>query len=1036
MNIRLLFIVSVAAAVCTAGQVCAQARDYDLPAQPLARSLTDVGTQARVTIAFTPADVAGHQAEALRGRYALEAALRQLLQPAGLEAVPTGEGAYIVRISGKSRLTGQPLNPLPAPAAVRVEVPVVVITGYRSSYRQSLKLKRQYTGMIDTIVAEDIVKFPDNNLAEAAQRVSGVTIARDQGEGRSISVRGLGPDYTRVEINGMETQAATDGLTQGVNRGRGFDFNVFPSELFSRIDVKKTSAADQPEGSLGATVALRPPKPFDQEGARFVMGVQGSYNDLSERAGSRASVLISNRFGGDRFGFLLAAAYAHTPLQVQGVNSGGWEPATTNGGFCAPTANTGGPCDVPEGELAAARDAYGVLSQSGIYHPRFYRYTDLIGYTRRMGVTGTLQWRPSADTSVEVNVLASRLKTRRNDYFLEAIGFSRPAAQGGKPEIVPRQVETDRHGAVVYGVFDNVDIRSELALEDFKTDYAQTTVIFHHRLTDRLTLKSYVGHSRSQFDNPLEITAHLDRYNVDNYVFDLRQGGPFRPAFDYGFDVSDPAQWYFGPTVLQPGGTGPVGPEIRLRPNAVRNAFDVAQVALNYEPGAIGRLDVGVQRKTYRYRSSGSRFAQGESDWPLPSLDMEALTRSYCGLGHLAPPQGTPRCWRVPDIGAFIREYDLFAGSGRTALSEAALAARGHNHRVTEDTTAIFAQIRAQRMLFGRPLRIVAGVRGVETRQRSHYYVNVPVAVEADGYRITGSARRYRDVLPSLNVAYEARPHTILRFSAARVMARPPLSALAAMTSLTVADGQRDVVMGNPQVSPVRASTFDLAYEWYSGKDTLLSVGVFYKDISTYIQTVTQDMPFVQTGLPVSLLEGTGVKASETFRVTGIVNTPGGPLHGYEINYQTPLRFLPEIFAGLGLNLNYTFVMSRIDYQVTTPAGSATVRDDLINLSRNAYNATLYYEKGRWQARLAANYRDAYLTAVPGTYGADANGVAAGRYWDMSVAYRLTPALVLGVEGLNLSDERNVTWGHTAYRLIGDGRMSGRQYYFGVRYSY
>ncbi|MFT4089129.1 MAG: TonB-dependent receptor [Asticcacaulis sp.] len=1042
MKLSLSGSVTVVAALCAGGQACAQAvTDYNLPAQPLARSLTAVGTQGRANIVFTPSTVAGYRADALRGRYTVEAALGQLLQDTGLEAVRSSGEAYIIRPKSKSRInvpevsTPQTTVPAAVPAP-EVEVPIVIVTGYRHSYRQSLHIKRTYTGMIDSIIAEDIVKFPDNNLAEAAQRVSGVAIARDQGEGRSISVRGLGPEYTRVEINGMETQAATDGLTQGVNRGRGFDFNVFPSELFSRIDVKKTSAADQPEGSLGATVALRPPKPFDQEGARFVMGVQGSYNDLNAQSGTRASFLVSNRFAEDRLGFLLAAAYAHTPLRVQGVNSGGWEPSTTNGGFCKPTSGTGGICDVPESDLAASLEAYETLSQSGTYHPRFYRYTDLIGHTGRLGLTSTLQWRLSEDTSLDVNVLASRFKTRRDDYFLEAIGFSRPAAQGGKPEIVPRRVEVDANGTVVYGVFDNVDIRSELAFEDFKTDFAQATAILHHKLSDNLTLKTYVGRSKSRFDNRLEITAHIDRYNVDGYMFDIREGGAFRPVLNYGFDVTDPAQWYFGPAVLQPGGTGPVGPEIRLRPNSVRNEFDVAQVALNYRLSDDYRLDMGVQRKTYRYRSMAYRFALGESGWPEAGVGMDILTREHCGLEHISPPEGTPLCWRVPDLRVFIDEYDLFANSGRTLLSQTASAARVHNHHVTEDSTAVYALLRGSGIFMGKPVRVVTGVRGVETRQRSQYYTNVPVEVEPDGYLITRSARTYTDVLPSFNVAFEVNAHTILRFSAARVMARPPLSSLAAITSLTVADGRREVMTGNPNVDPVRSSTFDLSYEWYPDKDSLFSAGFFYKDISTYIQNVTYLAPFSSTGLPASLLEGTGAAAGDEFTITSIVNTPGGPLHGYEISYQAPLRFLPEMFTGLGLNLNYTFVISKIDYRVRTPQGADTVRADLINLSRNAYNATLYYERGRLQARIAANYRDKYLTAVPGTHGSDASGVQAARYWDMSVAYRLTPKVVISLEGLNLTDERSVTWDHTDRQLMVDGRLSGRQYYFGFRYTY
>ncbi|MEM9963956.1 MAG: TonB-dependent receptor [Asticcacaulis sp.] len=1038
MNLSLLSSVSVLAALCAGGQACAQTvTDYDLPTQSLERSLTAVGVQARVNIIFSPTTVAGREARPLKGRYTVDAALRQLLLNSGLEAVHTSRNAYIIRpeVKGLPR-RGSGSGPAPVSPPVAVEVPVVIVTGFRNSYRQSLRIKRQYTGVIDSIVAEDIVKFPDNNLAESAQRVSGVAIARDQGEGRSISVRGLGPDYTRVEINGMETQAATDGLTQGVNRGRGFDFNVFPSELFSRIDVKKTSAADQPEGSLGATVALRPPKPFDQKGDRVVIGVQGSYNDLNERSGTRASVLVSKRLSDNRFGVLLAAAYAHTPLRMQGVNSGGWEQATSSGGFCMPTSGTGGLCDVLQSDLEASLGAYAVLSSSEVYHPRFYRYTDLKGYTQRIGLTSTVQWQVAPDTSVDINFLASRFKTRRNDHFLEAIGFSRNAAQGGKPEIVPRRVETDRHGALVYGVFDNVDMRSELAFEDFKTDFAQATIILHHKLTDGLTLKTYVGRSRSQFDNKVEITAQIDRFNVDNYVFDTRRGGAFRPELNYGFDVSDPAQWYFGPVIQQAGGTGATGPEIRLRPNGVRNEFDVAQVAFNYEFGQAHRLDFGVQHKIYGYRSESYRLEQGESNWPVASVGMETLTKLYCGLERLNPPEGTPQCWRVPDIEVFIREYDLLSNSGRTKLSPSAPAARVHNHHVIEDSTSAFVQLRSRGRLWGKPVRTIAGVRAVQTRQRSQSYANVPVEVEAAGFRIIGSDRRYTDLLPSFNMALEIKPDALIRFSAARVMARPPLSSLTALTTLTVSEGRREVTTGNPYVEPVRATAFDLSYEWYPDKDSLFAIGFFYKDISTYIQNVTYVAPFSEMGLSPSLLEGSGASVTDDFLITGIINTPGGPLHGYEISYQAPIRFLPEMFTGLGLNLNYTFVTSKIDYQLRPALGGGVVRADLINLSRNAYNATLYYERGPFQARIAANYRDKYLTAVPGTNGADANGVEAARYWDMSITYRLTERLTMSLEGINLTDARHVTWEHTDKRLMVDGRLSGRQFYLGLRYSY
>ncbi|WP_313218326.1 TonB-dependent receptor plug domain-containing protein, partial [Stenotrophomonas sp.] len=161
------------------------------------------------------------------------------------------------------------------------DLDTVTVTGYRASVEKALDIKRGESGMVDAIVAEDIGKFPDLNLAESLQRIPGVVITRDAGEGRNISVRGLGPDFTRVRINGMEalTTVGSGDQSGGTNRGRGFDFNVFASDLFSQLIVRKTAQADVEEGSLGATVDLNTAKPFDYDGFTFAASGQASYND-------------------------------------------------------------------------------------------------------------------------------------------------------------------------------------------------------------------------------------------------------------------------------------------------------------------------------------------------------------------------------------------------------------------------------------------------------------------------------------------------------------------------------------------------------------------------------------------------------------------------------------------------------------------------------------------------------------------------------------------------------------------------------------
>jgi hypothetical protein len=178
------------------------------------------------------------------------------------------------------------------------QIEEVVVTGFRASLNKALEAKQDTVGSIDMIVAEDIADFPDLNLAESLQRVPGVVIARDAGEGRQISVRGLGPQFTRVRINGIEAMSA-NGSTDasgGTNRARNFDFNTFASELFTNLTVRKTSSADTEEGSLGATVDLHTGRPFDYDGLTIAGSLQGGYNDLSSEVNPRAAFLVSNTF--------------------------------------------------------------------------------------------------------------------------------------------------------------------------------------------------------------------------------------------------------------------------------------------------------------------------------------------------------------------------------------------------------------------------------------------------------------------------------------------------------------------------------------------------------------------------------------------------------------------------------------------------------------------------------------------------------------------------------------------------------------------
>lgn len=180
----------------------------------------------------------------------------------------------------------------PAPAAAPEEIATVSVTGFRASLASSIASKKAADSIVDVIKAEDIGKFPDNNLSESMQRIPGVAIDRDAGEGRTITVRGLGGQFTRTILNGMEALATTGGRDSsgGANRDRGFDFNVFAAELFSSIKVSKASSAEAEEGSLGATIDLSTPRPLDFKGFNVGGSLTGQYNDLSKKKNQRETV--------------------------------------------------------------------------------------------------------------------------------------------------------------------------------------------------------------------------------------------------------------------------------------------------------------------------------------------------------------------------------------------------------------------------------------------------------------------------------------------------------------------------------------------------------------------------------------------------------------------------------------------------------------------------------------------------------------------------------------------------------------------------
>src|SRR5688572_2028341 len=482
-----------------------------------------------------------------------------------------------------TNVSAQQADPPKGPPPERIEV-----TGFRSSLESALADKREDRGIVDVIKAEDAAKFPDTNLAESLQRVPGVVIDRDAGEGRAITVRGLGADFTRVRINGIEALATTGGTDSsgGNNRTRGFDFNVFASELFSTITVRKSASAEVDEGSLGATVDLLTARPFDFKGFKASASLQARYNDLSESTDPRASFLISNTYNDGKVGVLLSGAYSKRFLYEEGFSTVRWDNGASSGGWCAPTGVTANPANSTATTCGPAAQgvaripgtpetiaAYNAASNPANFHPRLPRYGRLTHEQERTGVTGSFQIRPTNRTLATFDILYSKLDATRQEDFLEAISFSRTAAQGGKPQTSVVQAEFDETGNLIFGEFNGVDIRSEQRFDELNTTFWQYQLQWDQQITDRFRTSWLVGRSTSDFDNPVQTTVTLDAPNVNGYIIDFRDSRG-QPEILYPFDptsTTGPLRVIGTPIGVTPNNITPS--EIRIRPQGANNGF-------------------------------------------------------------------------------------------------------------------------------------------------------------------------------------------------------------------------------------------------------------------------------------------------------------------------------------------------------------------------------------------------------------------------------------------------------------------------------
>lgn len=887
-------------------------------------------------------------------------------------------------------------------AEERIEV-IEVKGSFRDSLSNALNQKRQSDGAIDAILAEDIADFPDLNLAESLQRIPGIAISRAAGEGRQISVRGLGPEFTRVRINGMEAVSTSGGTDQigGANRGRGFDFNTFSSDLFSSLTVRKTASADVEEGSLGATVDLRAAQPFDYDGFTFAASGQMGYNDLSEKSDPKTSFLVSNIFADGKVGALFSASYSERQLKDQGASTVRWNNVNDFGSY--------------QGDNAAPE----LDEINNAFRPRLPRYDSYTHDMDRLGLSSSFQFRPNEDTKIDLDVLYAKTDATRNEVFLQGIlnaGANRPtsatAASGNTGVMNVVDYFIDDTNTMTYGSFENATIRAENRFDELSTEFLQYNLSLKQHLTDNLSMDAMIGTAKSEFDNPVQTTLVAEKRGVE-FAYDYRGGNRESPALTYGAGVFDPTGW--------------TSNSVRLRPLGAENSFDTAELNFTYLLTDNITLKAGLHYKDFSFETYEARRKSENGAGIVYTADL--LKEYNSGLG-------SQPVWLVPDFAAIDAQYNIYSNTGEFAVS--AENRRPDNYSASEETLGAYLQLGFDTDLADMPLRGNIGLRQVKTDQSSTAwatFATTPTQITAE--------HDYNELLPSLNLALEPWDDVIVRFGAAEVMARAGLGSIRPDVSVSVSGGSRAVSGGNPQLEPTKAQTYDLGFEFYFSDESMLGVAFFFKDIDSHVQTLRETKAFTATGLPIqaaidACTAGPGYNAdcneNVDWQVTTPLNGPGGDLKGMEVSYQLPFTFLPEFWNRFGFIGNYTYVDAQMDY--ISAAGVVQATRDLNGLSKNTSAATIYYEHEALNARVSMAKRGKYLTTAIGRDNNDMEGTNATTNVDASVSYAINDNWKVSFEALNLTDEVDDQWVDSAGNRLTYYHETGRQYYLGAQYKF
>ncbi|MCJ8318317.1 MAG: TonB-dependent receptor [Colwellia sp.] len=876
-----------------------------------------------------------------------------------------------------------------AKEATTDEIEVIQVTGLRGSLFEAVNRKRFSEVIADVIVAEDIGKMPDRNVAEALQRITGITINREDGEGTEVTIRGIAPNLNLTLINGQTMASAGD--------GRGIDFSSMPSSMISAIEVYKTPEASHMEGSIGGTVNIITARPLDVGVAKGTAFVEGVYTENNEESSPAFAFSYTTPIT-DTFGIAAAVSHEQINTRTDGIMNESWAQTST-----------------------------------GAHYPTRWAVETNGRDLERDSLMLNLQWQPTDALNLYLDTTYSKVS---EEIDLTSFTSWLPSGTG---DVVESSIVTDSStNTVTEFIADSVYIQTGDVGVDSEVD-TLTIQLGGELELDNLTISAGIGYSKAETDQEEQRIFNYDHWwwNADRH--------------DAKFVMGKDNQWgYFNPNdaaypeFYDPSIDNNFEGQTETGWDGARNLDRLVQGSVdrlpqqNTDKDISAHLDFEYTLDDNDYISSveaGIRWNERSktvvSDdvnlgpWQIAIEDEDGVTDQWLLMsGALYHDQtseryepvnffgghantGIPTGWNaIPSFeqaeaayvdwinelhgftddgeGTYLTDFDsIFDANGSTADR------RGSADN-TETTLAAYAQ--ANLYLLDGDLTGNVGVRYVRTDLESFGLAGDALLARTGGELIELHYKHdYDNFLPSLNLSYKLNDDMVLRFAAATVIARPDFSQASAGGKSTV-DGWLDedyegiqdedsYVDGNVYLDPYEANQFDVSYEYYFSETGMFSAGFFYKDISSFIYEDVIIGKTVVDGQETEWVNRLPFRSAEDVSCDGCRDTPdgmpreynlyfesyskpvngdGGFIRGLELGFLTTLEMIPGM-ENFGVQANYTHAASEADY---ASASNPDVDLPFENQSEHSYNLTGFYEGDDLMVRLAYNWRSESLSEL------------------------------------------------------------------------